>query len=101
MNNDKILSLLGLMRRAGALEYTEDACKKAVSAGKSSLILLFSDSAQSVKDRFAARASERQIPCVMIPYSKIQISQAIGFSSCSVISVNNKGFADSFMKLFS
>ena len=97
--NDKVLSLLGLMRKAGVLDVTEASCKQSVLSGKSKLILVASDASETLIRRFSQRAACNNIQSVELKYSKVELSNALGCNLCSVISINDSGFSEAIKKL--
>lgn len=90
--NDKLLSLLGLARRAGRLTMGNDAVMGSVEEGASALILLASDlsprTTRSVEQAAEAAGTEVR----RINQSMDEISMALG-KRCGVVSVNDTGFA--------
>ena len=57
---EKALKLLGLMRRANAIQPGEDRAGEAVQAGKAKLLLLASDAADNARRRAPARRDRPQ-----------------------------------------
>lgn len=92
MNNNP-LTLLGLIKRAGKLDYTDSGCRSALNESRSCLIILASDSSEAVKERYIRRSGELGLPCIVSVYSKNDIALSLGCSSCSVLSINESGFA--------
>lgn len=97
--NDRALSLLGLMRKAGALNVNENSCMQDLSSGKSKMILASSDSSPRLKERFAERAAVKSVPFIELNYTKSELSDALGTNLCAFLSVNDAGFAQAFLKL--
>lgn len=97
--NDRVLSLLGLMRRASAIDFKEDDCRKSVASKKSFLLLCAADASAVLKEKMSALAVENKVPFLKLEYTKEQLSAAIGSGLCAYISVNDKGFADSLKNL--
>ena len=96
--NEKVLSLLGLARRAGRLTMGFDPVTDSVKTGQSRLVLITSDiSPKNEKElRFSLRNSEVQLQS--IPFGVESVGSAIG-KAAKIISVNDDGFASSVMKL--
>ncbi len=96
--NEKVLSLLGLARRAGKLTMGFDPVADSVKTGQSRLVLITSDiSPKTEKElRFSLRDSEIQLQS--IPFDMESTGKAIG-KAAKIISVNDEGFAHSVMKL--
>ena len=59
--DDRAIGLIGLMRRAGAIEIGEDNSGSAVSAGKAKLLLTAADASENAlrhAERFTQRAMD-------------------------------------------
>lgn len=98
---DKILNMLGLMRRANAIQIGETNTGSAVRAGKGKLLLLAADVSDNAKSRAQGFARGRNITTVSLPYTKEEISAAVGVSGCSMAAVTDLGFANALMKALS
>lgn len=96
--NEKVLSLLGLARRAGKLTLGFDPVADSVKTGQSRLVLMTSDiSPKTEKElRFSLRDSEIQL--LSIPFDMESTGRALG-KAAKIISVNDEGFAVSVKKL--
>lgn len=95
--SDKNLSLLGLMRRASAIEIGEENAGSAVRGGKAKLLLLASDASENAVKRAEGFAYGRNVLTVQLPYTKAEISAAVGLAGCSMAAVTDLGFANSLM----
>lgn len=97
---DKLLSLLGLMRRAGKLETGFDAVKESLQKGKCKLVLITSDiSPKTEKEiRFFAENGAVKTKVVSVAYDSSDMKNAIG-RSVKTISLTDEGFAESAAKL--
>ena len=98
---DKILNMLGLMRRANAIQIGETNTCSAVRAGKAKLLLLASDASDNAKSRAKGFVRGRNVTTVSLPYAKEEISAAVGVSGCSMAAVTDLGFANVIMKSLS
>ncbi|NLP47481.1 MAG: hypothetical protein GX345_00885 [Clostridiales bacterium] len=98
--NDKQLSLLGLCRRANLLSMGHDACMGAIAKGKASLCLLSEDASDRLQKKFAREIEfhESKIPLIHTPFTFEDIKRATG-RPAGVLTINDKGFALSFLKL--
>ena len=95
---DKVLSLLGLMRKAGAIQIGEDHSTDAIHAGKARLLLLSTDVGENARRR-AERAMEgRRVIAVPLAYSRDELAAALGVSGCAMAAVTDLGFANALMK---
>ena len=96
--NDRILSLLGLCRRAGKLVIGADPTIESIIKGKSKIVIFASDfSKNSIKPVLTA-AHSGNIKAFCINRSKDELSFALG-KLCGVLSVEDKGFADKLSQL--
>lgn len=95
---DKVLGLLGLMRRAGAIAIGLDNTADAVRAGKARLILLASDAAENARRKAENLANGRSALIVALPYERERLAACLGVSGCSAAAVTDLGFANALMK---
>ena len=96
--NDRLLSFLGLCRRAGFLIWGADAVERAIRERKALLVLCTADlSANSAGD--AAFAAERAgVPQRTLSCTKDELGFAIG-KRCGVVCVTDRGFADKILTM--
>lgn len=97
--NNNALSLLGLCRKANKLSMGHDMCKGAVNSGKACLCLVSSDSSQRVYDEFSSLCRNKNIPIFRIEPTIDEIHHLIGYKA-GIITIDDGGFAKSFMKNF-
>ncbi|MBR6792759.1 MAG: ribosomal L7Ae/L30e/S12e/Gadd45 family protein [Clostridia bacterium] len=90
---NKILSTLGLARRAGRLNYGFDMVMAGLS--KTYLVLLAEDAAPRTCRNIEAAAAERKIPVRKLPVTKDQLGVSIGTKPVGIIGVADRGFARS------
>lgn len=96
--SDRLLSLLGLCRRAGRLTIGCDPVKESVTKGEAQLVLFAKDaSANTLKD-VASVAEKAGVKTVTIAYDKKEISASVG-KLCAVAGVNDGGFAKKILEL--
>lgn len=96
--NDRILSLLGLCRRAGKLVIGADPTIESINKGKSKIVIFANDfSKNSIKPVLTA-AHSGNIKAFCINRCKDELSFALG-KLCGVLSVEDKGFADKLSQL--
>lgn len=99
--SDKILSMLGLMRRANAIEIGETNSGAAVKAGKAKILLLASDASDNARRRAEGFVFGHNTILTDLPYSKEEISASVGLSGCSMAAVTDIGFANALMSALS
>ena len=96
---EKALKLIGLMRRANALQPGEDRAGDAVQAGKARLLLVASDAADNARRRAEHLVNGRRTQLVELPFDRTELGGAIGLGSCSMAAVTDLGFAGALMEL--
>ena len=95
---DKVLGLLGLMRRANAIQIGEDRSTDAVHAGKARLLLLSADVSDNARRRAERALEGRKALCVPLRYSRDELADALGVSGGAMAAVTDLGFANALMK---
>ena len=93
---EKILGLLGLMRRAGAIAPGEDQSAEMVRAGKGKLLLLSADVSDNARRKAENLAAGRSVELVPLPFDRTELGGALGLGSCSTAAVTDLGFAEAF-----
>lgn len=96
--NNKLLSFLGLCRRAGKMTIGNDAVIEEINNGKSCLVLLAGDASQRTAREAALKAEKNNVEIRTLSCSKQQLSQALGRLT-AVISIHDAGFAKKLMQL--
>jgi len=96
---DKALNLLGLMRKAGAIDIGEDNTGETVKAGKAKVLILAADASVNAVHRAENFAAGRNVELVKVPFTKEEISFRVGAGGCSMAVITDIGFANAFMKL--
>ena len=97
----RAMGLIGLMRRAGAIEIGEDNSGSAVSAGKAKLLLTAADASENAL-RHAERFTQgRRVITVPLHYTRDELGKALGIGGCSMAAVTDIGFANALMKALS
>lgn len=99
--SDKILSMLGLMRRANAIEIGETNSGAAVRSGKAKLLLLASDASDNAWHRAEGFVFGYNTILTDLPYTKEEISMNVGVSGCSMAAVTDIGFANALINALS
>ena len=95
---DKILNLLGLMRRANAIAIGETNAGAALRGGKAKLLLLAADASDNARRRAEGFAAGRSVQSLGLPFRKEELSARVGASGCSMAAVTDMGFANALMK---
>lgn len=98
---EKLLSFLGLMRRAGALKLGETNTGEAVRGGKAKLLLLSADASDNALRRAEGFARGRSVLTVPQPFTKAELSDALGSGEYAMMAVTDIGFANALMQQLS
>ena len=75
---DKALGLLGLMRRARAVEIGADGACDAVKAGKAKLLLLSADVADNARRKAENVTNGRRVLVLPVSYTRAELGSAFG-----------------------
>ena len=89
--NNKLLSLLGLMRRAGKLSLGFDAAAESAEAGNSCLILTTADISPKTLKELNYKINNKT-DVIALNCNQDDIQHAVG-KAVKIISINDKGFA--------
>ena len=98
---DKLLSLLGLAKKAGRLELGEEPVGSAARVHGVRLLLLSSDAADNTVRRARRFAQEGSCLLAQLPADKTALGRATGRSSCAMLAVTDVGFAAAIAKKLS
>ena len=98
---DKLLSLLGLAKKAGRLELGEEPVGNAARVHGVRLLLLSSDAADNTARRARRFAQEGSCLLARLPADKASLGRATGRSSCAMLAVTDTGFAAAIAKKLS
>ena len=96
---EKALNMLGLMRRANAIQIGEDKTGASVKAGKAKLLLLAADASDNARRRAETIITGRNVQLVPLQFDKAELSERLGVNGCSMAAVTDLGFANAFVKL--
>lgn len=96
--NDRLLSFLGLCKRAGYLIPGADTVVRAIRDGKALLVLAAADLSPNSLNNVIFAAGQKAIPLRTLPCSKEELGFALG-KHCGVVGVTDKGFADKILTM--
>lgn len=96
---DKALKMLGLMRRAGAIEIGADRSADAARAGKARILALASDAGENAAKKTEYALSGKNALKLELPFTRKELSEALGVGDCTMAVVTDLGFAEAFVKL--
>lgn len=96
--SEKILNMLGLMRRANAVSIGETNVGGTCRAGKAKLLLLAKDASDNAQSRAEGFIRGRNVVMTRLPFTKEEISAHVGVNGCSMATVTDIGFANALAK---
>lgn len=98
MPNNKLLTLLGFASKARKLSFGMDGSLYSVKRGDSFLALTASDISDKSKKEVRFFSYKNNIPFIVIDLTIEELSHAVG-KKTGIISVNDKGFASSILRI--
>ena len=96
---DKVLRLLGLARRAGALTYGQTAVIDEIKKSRSRLIAFTSDFNEKTKQKILENC--KNVKVITLPYTMEEIAYTIGTKPTGVVSVNDENFKKGILEVSS
>jgi len=96
--NDRLLSFMGICRRAGKLVIGNDPVKESIETDKALLVIIASDISQNTLKKIKPVIEQSGVPCFEVSRTKDEISLSLG-KACAILAVTDKGFADKFSEL--
>lgn len=98
--NDKILSLMGICRKAGKITLGNDAVIESMQKHKAKLIIITSDVSKNTEKGVLSQAELHHTKIITVNRTKEEVGIAIG-KYCAVVSIDDSGFANKLSKLIS
>lgn len=89
---DRLLSLLGLCRRAGRLTLGFDPVIDSINLKKAKLVIVASDCSHHTAKDVLVTSHKAGVKAYNVPYTKEEISLAVG-KYTAVMSIADEGFA--------
>ncbi len=97
--NDKILSLLGIARRAGKISIGHDASVTDLKCGKAKLCLVSVSASQRLKEEMAHICRTFKADIIFSAYTTEELGISLGSKAIAVLTVNDEGFAKRITEL--
>lgn len=94
---DKVLSLMGLCRRAGRLKAGFDACREASRNGKAALLIAAADVSPKTYKNLCYEADRAGIEAIRLWADMAELGRACGVRA-GVAAVCDRGFAGALLK---
>lgn len=98
MDSNNILNMLGLALRAKRLEVGEEPVGAVCRARDCRLIIVARDAADNTFRRVRHFADAGQCLWISVPFTKDELGNAVGRTSCAMLAVTDIGFAESIAK---
>jgi len=97
--NERVLSMLGLMKRAGAITTGEVNTGSAAKAHKAVLIALCSDSSENARHRADNFSNTNNVGLITLPFTKYEVASAVGSAEFSMLAFTDALFTAALLKL--
>lgn len=98
MSQERWMSLLGLINRAGQLTSGEELVLKEIRKGKAKLVLLSSDASPNTSKKIKDKCLHYKIPLKYVS-DRYMLGQAIGKDARVVVAILENGFAKKLVEL--
>ena len=98
MKQDKLLSLIGLAKRAGQCAHGEFRTEEAVKSGEACLVILAQDASGNTKKKFQNMCGYYETQ-VLTAYTKEELGHAAGRELLAVLAITDEGLARSILKV--
>ena len=97
---NKILSLLGFAAKSGNLSFGFDTTVSSLKASKSKLVVISGEISPKSKKEILFFSQKASVKCISLDEIDIEtLSRAVG-KKCGIISINDFGFAEAFLKAY-
>ena len=96
--NDRLLSFLGLCRRAGKLVIGNDPLREAIETEKALLVLTASDISENTLKKINTAVDAGKVAYYQIDRTKDELSFSLG-KTCACLAVIDEGFASKLTEL--
>lgn len=100
MNEQKLMSLLGLAQKAGKVVSGEFAVEKAVKTGKARITIVACDASESTKKGYRDMTDYYKVP-YFEHLTKQNLALSIGKVERAAVAITDDGFSRTILKLLS
>lgn len=90
---EKLLSMLGIARRAGKIAMGFDAAAEAMHKGEARLLVLAADLSERTERAVRRIAEETNTPVMPSDFDMDRMGDAVGRRKTGIIAINDSGFA--------
>ena len=98
VNSKKLLSLIGLAKRARKVVSGEFSTEKSVKSGKSHMVIVSEEASDNTKKMFTNMCTHDKVPIYLFG-TKDELGHAMGQEFRASLSVEDAGFAKSMAEL--
>ncbi|MBQ9793980.1 MAG: ribosomal L7Ae/L30e/S12e/Gadd45 family protein [Clostridia bacterium] len=95
---NRILGVLGLARRAGALAIGTNSVLEAVRKKKAFLVLVAADASENTAKQLLDKSAYYKVPAEKLPFGMLELGHAIGKDHTVAVAVLQEGFVVSYTK---
>jgi len=100
MSEQQIYQMLGLMKRAGALQTGNDQCMKLIRSGQAQLAIVAKDTGGNALKKYRDKCKSFNVPLIEL-FDKERLGAAVGKSHGAILVVTDKGFAERIRQMSS
>ncbi len=101
ITTSRLVSLIGMARRAGFLTFGSDATITAVQKNKTSIALIASNASERTKKQLSDKCISHSVKLVRLPLTCDELAAAAGkLPPLAVVSVTDAGLAGAIGELF-
>ena len=98
MERNKSLGLLSISRKGGNLVLGEEQVGAMCRANRARLVLMASDASPHTARRAKSFVAGTAQPLLTLPYSKDELGDALGTTSCALAAITDVRLAQAFVK---
>lgn len=98
MEHNRSLGLLSISRKGGNLTVGEEQVGAVARAGRARLMLLASDASDHTVRRARSFVAGTAQPMLIVSFTKDELGQALGVSSCAIAAITDVRLAQAFVK---
>lgn len=95
---NKILGVLGLANKAGAVAVGTNNVLAAIKNGKAKLVILTSDASDNTIKVITDKANYRNIKMLSLTFTKDELAAALGKNSTSAVAITDENFIKALQK---
>ena len=97
-NRQRALNYLGLARRGGNIAIGEEPVGIACRGSHARLLILAQDAADNTFRRARSFAAGGKPPIIRVPYTKVELGDALGVNACAILALTDVQLALAFVK---